>query len=230
MSDSRIIVSNQAGPHDKLEVMVRRHLASAFRRPIADHSLRIFEQLAPQIRSHTGPLIMDSFCGVGESTVQLARQFPDALVIGLDKSAHRLDKHNEHYRLTGVDNYLLARADVDDFWRLAAADHWQLSQHFLLYPNPWPKSSHLKRRVQGSPVFPALLQLGGYVELRSNWPVYVEEFAQALTIAGHPAKSERYLATTAITPFERKYQSSKQQLWRCSCHLNNSILPPVNQP
>ena len=217
--NSRTIVSNQPGLHDKLEAVVRRHLATRFRRPIADYSQRVFEPINQRISSHGGPLILDSFCGVGESTVQLARQFPDALVIGIDKSAHRLDKHSENYRLQGVDNYLLARADVDDFWRLAAEAQWQLSRHYLLYPNPWPKSSQLKRRVQGSPLFPTLLQLGGCIELRSNWPVYVQEFAAALALAGYPTKAEPFKPLTLVTPFERKYHNSGQELWRCICDL-----------
>ena len=33
-------------------------------------------------------------------------------------------------------------------------------QHYLLYPNPWPKAKHLQRRVHGHGSFPLLLQLG----------------------------------------------------------------------
>ncbi|MEE8060037.1 MAG: hypothetical protein V3T17_19725 [Pseudomonadales bacterium] len=224
MTDSQLIInkqviSNQQSLHDNLEAVVRRHNETTFQRPIADYSLRIFDQVHSLSNAHSGPLILDSFCGVGESTVNLAQQFPHALVVGIDKSRHRLDKHPANYRIKGVDNYLLARADVDDFWRLAVEANWQLSQHFLLYPNPWPKSAHLKRRVHGSPLFPSLLQLGGLLELRSNWSVYVKEFAKALTLSGYHAKAEPYLATKLITPFERKYHNTGQRLWHCVCSL-----------
>ncbi len=224
MTSSRIIISNQPGLHEQLETVVRRHLSTRFQRPYTEHSQRVFEQVNTVVSAHTGPLILDSFCGVGESTARLAQQYPEALVIGIDKSSHRLDKHNDNYRRATVDNYQLVRADVDDFWRLAAEADWQLHGHFLFYPNPWPKASQLKRRCHGSPLFPTLLQLGGKVELRSNWPVYVEEFSQALTIAGLTPDTKRYQAVTAMTPFERKYRDSGHHLWHCVCDLGES--PP----
>ncbi len=220
MPKSRVITSNQAGIHDSLEPVVRRHLHSRFRRPYPDYSLAVFDKAMARVSQHQGDLILDSYCGVGESTVNLARQNPDALVIGMDKSVVRLAKHDEHYRQSGVDNYLLLRADVDDFWRLAVEANWRLARHCVFYPNPWPKSSQLKRRVHGSPLFPSLLALKGEVELRSNWPVYVQEFAAALEIAGFSAKAEPFTPGPVITPFERKYNESGQALWRCICPLD----------
>ena len=115
------------------------------------------------------------------------------------------------------------RADVDDFWRLAVEDSWHLTRHCLFYPNPWPKSCHFKRRVQGSPLFPSLLALGGEVEVRSNWPIYIQEFAAALAIAGHSASVEKFSPEQTLTPFERKYSESGQPLWRCVSQLNTFL-------
>lgn len=216
MTESRSVNSNQQGPHLQLEKVVRRHLNSRFRRPFADFSQRTFDAIDSVVSRHSGPLIIDSYCGVGESTLHLARENPEALVIGIDKSLHRLDKHDREYRANNVDNYRLVRADVDDLWRLALQAGWQPVQHYLLYPNPWPKSAHLKRRCHGSPLFPTLLALGGVLELRSNWATYVEEFALAVKLAGYPAQTERYSPSQPITPFERKYHASGQALWRCT--------------
>jgi tRNA G46 methylase TrmB len=166
-----------------------------------------------RLRDDPRPLVLDSFCGTGMSTAQLAERFADSLVIGIDKSAHRLGKH----RHSGRDNYLLVQADCGDFWRLAAAAGWRPARHFLLYPNPWPKPAQLKRRVHGSADFPTLLELGGEVELRSNWRVYVEEFAAALRIGGQDVTLEGFTPTQPLTLFERKYLQSGHGLWRCRC-------------
>ena len=219
MTDPKTVNSNQTDLHSKLKRNVLRHLGHPFQRPIPDYSLQVFEQAQERVEQHKGPLIFDSFCGVGESTVAIAKANPDALVIGLDKSLHRLNKHDQHYQESGVDNYLLLRADTDDFWRLALDANWQLAQHFLLYPNPWPKSSHLQRRCHGSPLFPTLLSLGGLLELRSNWKLYIEEFVYALQLAKQQAAVEPYQPETPITPFERKYLGASQDLWRCRCIL-----------
>jgi tRNA (guanine-N7-)-methyltransferase len=217
---SRSVTSNQAGPHEQLEKVVRRHLETPFKRPYPQHALESFEAIAESVDQHAGPLIFDSYCGIGESTAAIARQHPQALVIGIDKSLARLDKHAPAQQQGELENYRLLRADVDDFWRLAVDAGWKLDQHFLLYPNPWPKSSHFKRRVHGSPLFPSLLALGGRLELRSNWPIYVEEFALAANIAGHASKVQTIAPSAPITPFERKYQQSGQVLWQCICEVN----------
>lgn len=206
----KTVESNQHEPHPRLRDVVQRHLRHPFLKPIAAHNRAAFDAVAERVAAHAGPLLLDSFCGTGESTAALAAAHPAALVIGIDKSAHRLGKHQ-----AGAGNYLLVRADTDDFWRLALDAGWRPQRHSLFYPNPWPKKEHLQRRVHGSPLFPALLALGGEVELRSNWPVYVEEFAQALALAGWRAEVEELIVETPLTAFERKYRQAGQALWRC---------------
>jgi tRNA G46 methylase TrmB len=103
-----------------------------------------------------------------------------------------------------------------DFWQLAAESALCCKRQLLLYPNPWPKPEHLKRRWHAHPVLPAILALGGVIELRTNWRVYAEEFAEALRLAGVEARCEKFAVDEApLTPFERKYAASGHDLWRC---------------
>lgn len=211
----RRVRSNQQGVHEKLRLTVARHLVNDFRKPYAVHSLAAFSRLSAIVEAQAKPLVFDSGCGVGESTLHLARQHPEALVIGIDKSDYRINKHQRLCEPDEATNYLLVRADLNDIWRLAAAAGWRLSRHYILYPNPWPKARHLQRRWHAAPVFPALLALGGCLELRSNWEIYVREFGLALGFAGQRFVVERYKPGRAITPFERKYSQATQPLWRC---------------
>ena len=206
--DSKAIISNQTGVHEGLAKKVQRHLAHPFQKPMAKHTQTVFDELNEQVQVWSGPLIFDACCGVGESTKNLAAANPDALVIGIDKSANRIGKG---LQVSGQGQYLLARADLNDLWRLAYWAKWPVSQQYLLYPNPWPKSEHLGRRWHGAPVFPYILALGGQLTVRSNWHLYVEEFAQALEIAGLSSQVKPYPAsgdTEPMTPFERKYWNS----------------------
>ena len=162
------------------------------------------------------PLILDAGCGVGLSTRRLAERFADQAVIGIDRSADRLSR--DHGPLP--DNALLVRADLVDFWRLALAADWRPVRHYLLYPNPYPKAAHLKMRWHGHAVFPVILALGGRLELRSNWKLYVEEFALALELAvGVSAAVEPHAPVECLTPFEQKYHASGQPLWRLVVEL-----------
>ena len=216
MSDanSRSIVSNQSGLHEKLDEVVTKHLTAEFKKPIAAHTQAAFDEVNVKVQAFAGPIILDSCCGVGESTANLAKRHPDALVIGIDKSSHRLDKHDIEYKQTDSGQYILVQADLNDFWRLAVAANWQPTHHYLLYPNPWPKAKHLQRRWHGAAIFPFIVKLGGLLEVRSNWDIYVKEFAQALHLAGYKCEVEQYESDIAITPFERKYWASGQQSHR----------------
>lgn len=211
--ESRPVTSNQSGLHPRLETVVRRHLDTPHRRPVAEHTRLAFERIAAW-RDPSRPLILDSGCGTGIGTARLAARHPEALVLGLDKSTARLARHPAL-----PPNARLERAELGDFWRLAAAAGWRLDRHYLLYPNPWPKSRQLLRRWHGSPVFPALLALGGRLELRSNWRLYVEEFVRALSLAGIDGAIELVPDEPPLTAFEAKYRASDQDLWRCRADL-----------
>lgn len=219
--NSRQVTSNQLGPHEKVPEIVKRHLGSTSQKPFNQHTLDAFksvcEWLDLQDSAETQRIIMDSCCGVGESTAFIAEQHPEALVIGLDKSALRVGKHDNY--TTHNDNYLVVRADVNDFWRLASQNNWQLYKHFILYPNPYPKSTQMKRRWHASAAFKDILALGGELEVRSNWQIYIEEFAWALRTAGFESQAILYQSEQAITPFERKYWASGQQSWVVRQHL-----------
>lgn len=228
---SRAITSNQMGVHADIPALVAKYWQHEFLKPVAEHSQAAFAQVAERLASFAGPLILDSCCGVGESTAELAQRYPEALVVGIDKSAHRLGKHVFHKKASAhCGEYMLVRADLNDFWRLAAAANWQPEHHFLLYPNPWPKKKHLVRRWHGAPVFPAFVQLGGTIELRSNWSIYVGEFALALACVGITAEVRQLPEQVEpITPFERKYQASGQPLWQLTANLAGAnLVAPEN--
>lgn len=212
--DSKAIISNQDGVHDKLEDIVQKHLTHRFEKPYSQHTLDVFNALDAEIKTFQGNVILDACCGVGQSTRILAKRNPDALVIGVDKSANRIDRNvDEHIdeSLANLPNVRLVRADLNDFYRLVAQSGWPIEQHFILYPNPWPKSKHIQRRWHGSAVFPAILKIGQRIELRSNWPLYLEEFAAATKIVGG-FTTELVVVDDEmpITPFEAKYKASGQ--------------------
>ena len=218
---SRPVTSNQTGLHPRLAEHVDRHARCEFLRPLAPSGLDPFEHAIAAWQSHGGSLIVDAGCGVGLSTRKLAQQFQDAFVIGIDQSAHRLQRHT---RWEGIEpsNFITVRADLVDFWQRMALARIHPVRHYLLYPNPWPKKAQLQRRWHGHPIFPTLLRLGGHLECRSNWKTYVDEMALALTqLTGLEVLTEQWPVdpAAALTPFEQKYAAAGHSLWRCAIHL-----------
>lgn len=207
MNNAREVLSNQDGPFKDLEKLVRKYAATEYKRPIADHTRNAFADAERFIAGFPAkgtscgppqPVILDSGCGTGESTQHLARRFPDYPVIGIDKSAIRLDKAGRAFdtaQSRGTEaqtnnaqqnepkNIFYVRAELIDFWRLAldkvTSGQWVIPYHALYYPNPWPKQSEAGRRFHLHPIFPTLLQLAQETELRTNWEIYAREFELA---------------------------------------------------
>ena len=222
--NSSPITSSQTGIHEQLSTLVARHVASPFRKPVTDYNRKAFDSsIAAWRAAGAAPLILDTGCGVGLSSYHLAVQHPDHFVIGIDQSEDRLAR-NTHWSGPEPLNLCFVRADLIDYWRLLLEARIFPARQYLLYPNPWPKIGHVARRWQGHAVFPTIVALGGYIECRSNWQIYVEEFAAALNQVGADkldriAISETYTTETPITPFERKYLCSGHGLWRCCAQV-----------
>jgi tRNA (guanine-N7-)-methyltransferase len=238
-ANSQPVHSTQTNVHPDIDALVRRHFGTTFAKPIAAHTQEAFDGVNAAVCAWNRSVILDSCCGTGESTIRLAQMFGDCTVIGVDKSAHRIGKASEPIIFSTTpalpDNARIVRADVIDFWRLAneaqKAGRWTIEQHYLLYPNPYPKPHHIKQRWHGHAIFPTLLALAPRLELRTNWRLYAEEFCQAASVAVsvaagiHPIANpvsiiklslDEYHPTeaTMMTAFERKYARSGHRLYR----------------
>lgn len=216
--DSKVIVTNQPGLHEKLTEIVAKHIEHPSQKPIQAHTQQAFDEINAIVQAFDGDIILDSCCGVGQSTRLLAKSNPNALVIGVDKSAHRINRNVDEVCLDNgqgiVENYHLVRADLNDFYRLVVAANWPVTQHFILYPNPWPKAKHIKRRWHGSAVFPQIIAVGDEIILRSNWQLYLQEFQVAAGIAGFVGSISQVSDKQPLTPFEAKYRASGQTCWQ----------------
>ena len=229
-ANSRPVTSNQSDVHDQLSSLVARYATTHFKKPVADVNRHAFVQAISNWRAAGSPsLIIDAGCGVGLSTLNLANTFSQSFVIGIDQSADRLGRQIAWHGDTPT-NCIRIRADLVDFWRLLLEAGIYPAQHYLLYPNPWPKKTQLGRRWHGHPVFPVIIALGGIIECRSNWKIYIDEFAAALRqLSGQTVMSEAYCVAPpgntatalapALTPFEEKYRASGHALWRCRIEL-----------
>jgi tRNA (guanine-N7-)-methyltransferase len=220
-ANSRTVCSAQAAVHPRLVETVLRHREHRWRKPLSAAGTAAMAIVRPWLDADPAtPWVLDVGCGTGAGSRALLARDPGLRVLGVDQSAARL-------RLTGSGlvaerspGLLLIRAPMEDLWRLLLAEGRHPARQLLWYPNPWPKPEHLQRRWHGHPVFPAFVALGGELEARSNWPLYLEELAVALGLFGAKATIEAIAdAEPAVSPFERKYRDSGQALWVLRCRL-----------
>lgn len=258
----RSVTSNQEDIYRNLEAVVRKYASTTFLRPVADHTREAFEKVckfvynfyaarntggvgADRVGAGCAELVLDSGCGTGESTLHLAKRFPNVPVIGIDKSAVRLTKAgNERQLENAADcsvngeasvpaNAFWVRAELLDFWRLAlekvVVGEWNILHHALYYPNPWPKESEATRRFHLHPIFPTMLRLAPVTELRTNWEIYAREFAEAARIAGDCLSLNVHVECADFSPenpetaFERKYKNADQELFRTLVRNNSKF-------
>ncbi len=215
------VQSSQLQVHPKLLRVVQRHQQMPWRLKPHQPTLLAFRQLQDLLASGAErPLILDSGCGTGQSTLSIASTHPESVVIGIDQSAKRLQRTGARSFPHQQGNAIWIRAELASFWWLAHQAGWKLTRHYLLYPNPWPKPSQLSRRWHGHAVFPTLLALGGVLELRCNWELYAREFALAVAAVKRVAVAvDSVQGNSVSSPFEEKYRNSGLPLFRVKTDL-----------
>lgn len=219
---SNNVWSDQDGINKNLLKTLTRYDQDEYMRPIADFSLRAFIEIMDKVESFgSKEIVLDICCGTGESSFYHAKTYPNNLVIGVDKSISRLTRNNE-FKKDIPDNLLLIRADVLDlyylFYKAVLNGQIKVVKQFILYPNPWPKAKHYKRRFSANPITPFIFKLGCDIELRSNWKTYLDEFCYAAEYFQYKRCSvEIYKPEVLISAFERKFFNSEHNLYVAVC-------------
>lgn len=210
-SSSRRVQSNQNRSHPDLKEVVRKHFASPFLRPLAQHSVEAFQSIQEQVDKQPRSMVLDAGCGTGDSTVWLAEKYPESWVIGIDRSASRLGRRAG----SAPANVISVRTNLEDFWRQASDAAWRFHAQYLFYPNPYPKQQQLNKRWHGHAVLPAIVACGGYLELRTNWAIYAWEFGRAMELVeARQVQVFGHQPEQAVSRFEAKYLQSGHKLYR----------------
>lgn len=220
--NSRRISTTQVGIHADLLVLVEKHYRQPFLRPIATYSEQAFAAANQFVQKRRAPVIVDMCCGTATSSVLLAQKFADYSVVAFDQSANRLQKYLNGKCFYSQQNLLITRANALDFCRQIISHQWRCARLYILYPNPYPKPKHIGRRWQGHALLPYLLKIAPKIQLRSNWPLYLQEFAAAAAFAtqldGSLILQQSELQKLAVagdylSAFEQKYANSAQDLY-----------------
>jgi tRNA (guanine-N7-)-methyltransferase len=207
--NSSQVTSNQISIHPNLEQLVKKYTKFKYLKQTGTNhelcNLMVFLDTAQQ----QFPVVLDSGCGTGESSIALARLYPDKFIVGFDKSAHRLSKIKQNI----PSNLLITQQRCEDVWSGIAERNIKCDT-YLLYQNPWPKKKHIKRRWHAHPIFPTLLQISRSITMRTNWRIYALEFSIALATHNTPHKlTPLRPGTDYLSPFERKYVQSGHSIF-----------------
>jgi len=136
----------------------------------------------PELFGNHQPVFLEIGFGNGESLAEMARRHPERNYLGIEVHrpgvGHLLLRLEEH----GCENVRLIRHDaVDVVQRMLASA--SLSGAYLLFPDPWHKKRHHKRRILQTAFVEDLARVihpGGFLHLATDWQDYAEHMLTTL--------------------------------------------------
>jgi tRNA (guanine-N7-)-methyltransferase len=113
--------------------------------------------------------------GGGEHLAAQAARRPDVLLLGAEPFVNGVASALRHIQAQGLSNVRLHLGDARDL--LAALPDAALARVFVLFPDPWPKARHHKRRLvqaDAAAAFARVLRPGGALRFATDWADYAD--------------------------------------------------------
>jgi tRNA (guanine-N7-)-methyltransferase len=155
---------------------LRPHQAQLLQTLLPQLSLDLNQPFKPEEVFSWRPktLCLEIGFGGGEHLLAQAQTAPEVGFIGCEPFTNGMAKALAAISATGISNVRLHFGDAVELLAWLPAD--SLARIDLLYPDPWPKRRHWKRRfVQPVRIaeFARILRPGGEFRFASDWPPYV---------------------------------------------------------
>ena len=139
------------------------------------------------------PIWLEVGFGSGEHLVHMAQAYPDVGFIGVEPFQNGVATLLGKIQRTGVTNIRIHPGDARDLMDVLPAG--SIAKGFLLYPDPWPKKKHHRRRfVTPEHLVPLsdCLSDGAEFRVATDIPDYVRQTLEEVPRAGF-----QWLATRA---------------------------------
>jgi len=122
--------------------------------------------------------------GGGEHMAGQAARRPDVIVMGAEPFQNGAASALRHIDEAGLKNVRLLVGDARDL--MAALPNAVLDRVFILFPDPWPKARHHKRRfIQAETVveLARVMKPGASLRFASDWADYVDWTLERFTLS-----------------------------------------------
>ena len=170
----------------------RGRITAAQRRALDEHlwkwRLRLEDGPVDVMRTfgRRAPLTLEIGFGDGESLLALAHAHPERDFIGVDVHASGIGHLLLGLERNPAGNLRIYREDVARALEQCLPEE-SLAAALTLFPDPWPKKRHHKRRLltaNFADLLVSRLAPGGFWQLALDWPDYIEVVAEMLD--AHP--------------------------------------------
>ena len=126
--------------------------------------------------------IIDIGAGFGESTIKLAKENKDKLVICCEKYIDGLNSLFNKAQSESLDNILIYQGNVHQLLDEYCEDN-SIFELWILFPDPWPKKRHFKRRLIDKLFFAKIqkyLKKGSTINIASDSKSYISQILEAI--------------------------------------------------
>lgn len=166
-------------------------------RPIKPRQAALMDSLLPAISLPTEPfdprtlkpdtaeVWLEIGFGGGEHMAEQARRHPQALILGAEPFMNGVASALRHLEEGGLENVRLHHGDAREL--MARLPDGCLDRLFIMFPDPWPKARHHKRRLV-QPEFLAeaarLLKPAARLRFATDWADYADWTLERLLSSG----------------------------------------------
>lgn len=181
-------------------------------RPIKARQAELLGSLGPKVEIPEGPfdprdlmptakaVWLEIGFGGGEHMAGQAERSPATLIVGVEPFLNGVASALRHVEERGLANVRVHQGDAREV--AGRLPDGCLDRVFILFPDPWPKSRHHKRRIIQSEFLVELARLlkpGGGLRFATDWAEYADWTRERVPASGLFAPVD---ADTAIPPVD----------------------------
>ena len=152
-------------------------------RPIKPRQAGLMESLLPKIavdmagplQGWTGPAWLEIGFGGGEHMAAQGGRHPDTRILGAEPFVNGVASAVRHVEEQALSNVRIHAGDARDL--VVALPDRSIERVFVLFPDPWPKARHHKRRIIQPEMLVELarvLKPGGRLRFATDWAEYAD--------------------------------------------------------
>ena len=176
----------------------------------------------PALFGNDQPVYLEIGFGNGETLAEIAARHPEHNYLGVEVHGPGVGHLLLEIERRGLNNLRLVRQDAVDLLDSGLAPA-SLAGVYLLFPDPWPKKRHHKRRLL-NPAFVTrlarVIRPAGLFHAATDWEPYAQQMLEVLTAAGDqfhntagPGQFAPRPADRPLTKFERRGQGLGHGVW-----------------
>ena len=171
--------------------------------PFRQHRLNALE-----VFGRAAPLVLEIGSGMGETTLAVARQHPQADFIAVEVHGPGVGSLLNALEREQLRNLRVIRHDAVEVLEHMIGDETLAAIH-LFFPDPWPKKRHHKRRLvqpETASLMARKLAPGGILHAATDWPDYADHMQTVLAAEPLLEPAERGFSARPLSKFASRGQ------------------------